>query len=535
MNDFEITATSAEREKRVQKAQEKFSGSLGSWVVKIILLGLVDAVLVAGALTAITTGSWLIFAVIVVLLIAINVIYLPPNRLLPGKYLAPGVIFMLIFSVSVMFYTIYIAFTNYGDGHNGPKSDAVVAIIKNNQTRVEDSPVYPSGVADKDGDLWLLVIDPETDQAMAGSNDQQLQPIEGVELTSIGAIKSAEGFDMLPFAEISRRSAEVAALQVPISEDPEDGYLRTTTGSEAYLYQSTMHYDEAADTMTDVSGKVYHDNGRGAFVADDGTQIMPGWRVWVGTENFQRAFQNDDIRVPFLRVLAWTFVFSILSVLTTFALGLFLAVVFNEKRMGGRRIYRIIMILPYAFPATMMTMVWGGLFNQDFGFINQVLLGGADINWLNSSIGAKIAVLIVNLWLGFPYQFLVCTGALQSLPDDVMEAANVDGASPWQTFVSIKLPLLMVSLAPLLISSFAFNFNNFNLIFMLTRGGPRFIDTSLNAGSTDILISMVYKVAFDAGSRDYGLGSAFAILIFIIVGITAAIGFRQTKALEDIN
>ncbi len=161
--------------------------------------------------------------------------------------------------------------------------------------------------------------------------------------------------------------------------------------------------------------------------------------------------------------------------------------------------------------------------------------GGASIPWLTDPTLAKVSILIVNLWLGFPYMFLVCTGALQAIPEDIVEAATVDGARPWAVFRLIKLPLLLVTLAPLLIASFAFNFNNFNLIYLLTNGGPRDPDAPIPVGFTDILISMVYKVAFTGQTRDYGLASAFAIIIFIIVAVIAVISFRKTKALEDLN
>jgi arabinogalactan oligomer/maltooligosaccharide transport system permease protein len=179
--------------------------------------------------------------------------------------------------------------------------------------------------------------------------------------------------------------------------------------------------------------------------------------------------------------------------------------------------------------------VWAGMMNESFGFINQVLLGGASVPWLTDPWMAKLSVLIVNLWLGFPYMFLVCMGALQGIPEDVNEAAVMDGANPWQIFRRIKLPLLLVTVAPLLISSFAFNFNNFNLIYMLTGGGPRFSDVSIPVGHTDILISMVYKVAFVGANRDYGLASAFAIIIFVLVALISYLSFRQTKVLEELN
>jgi arabinogalactan oligomer/maltooligosaccharide transport system permease protein len=204
-------------------------------------------------------------------------------------------------------------------------------------------------------------------------------------------------------------------------------------------------------------------------------------------------------------------------------------------RMRGRKYYRVLMILPYAIPSFLSALIWAGMMNESFGFINQVLFGGASIPWLTDPVMAKVSVLIVNLWLGFPYMFLVCMGALQSIPDDIQEAATVDGARPWAVFRLIKLPLLLVTVAPLLIASFAFNFNNFNTIYMLTDGGPRDSDAPIPVGFTDILITMVYKVAFTGQSRDYGLASAYSIIIFIVVAVISIIAFRRTKSLEELN
>ena len=243
-------------------------------------------------------------------------------------------------------------------------------------------------------------------------------------------------------------------------------------------------------------------------------------------------FARGDLAGPFLKALLWSFVFAAASVLSTFALGLILGLVFADKRIKGRKIYQSLMILPYAFPAFLATLVWKGMLNTDFGLINQVLLGGTKIPWLTDGLLAKFSILGVNLWLGFPYMFLVCLGALQSLPGDVEEAAKIDGASGLRTVWSIKLPLVLQSTVPLLIASFAFNFNNFSLIYMLTGGGPNY--PGLDVGQTDILISMVYKIAIESGSPNYGLASAMSIVIFIVVGVIAWLGFRQTKTLEEL-
>ncbi len=347
---------------------------------------------------------------------------------------------------------------------------------------------------------------------------------------------SIEGWESLSFAQVIARSSEVEKLSVDFSDDPNDGAIRTPDGQSGFLYVSTLEYDEPAGTMTDVrSGTVYSDNGTGAFTAEDGEQLLPGWQITVGFDNFVRAVTDSSIRGPLISVTIWTFAFALISVATTFFLGLLLAIVFNNTRMRFRNGYRILLILPYAFPAFLSALVWAGMMNESFGFLNQVVFGGASIPWLTDPVLAKVSVLIVNLWLGFPYMFLVCMGALQGIPEEVNEAGVMDGANPWQVFRQIKLPLLLVTVAPLLISSFAFNFNNFNLIYMLTGGGPRFADVSIPVGHTDILISMVYKVAFTGQTRDYGLASAFTILIFIVVAAISIISFRKTKALEELN
>jgi arabinogalactan oligomer/maltooligosaccharide transport system permease protein len=191
------------------------------------------------------------------------------------------------------------------------------------------------------------------------------------------------------------------------------------------------------------------------------------------------------------------------------------------------------LILPYALPTFMTALIWAGMFNQDYGVINQVL--GANIPWLRDPTLAKVSILIVNLWLGFPYMFLIATGALQSIPEELKEASYVDGATPRQSFRRVTFPLLLVSLAPLLIASFAFNFNNFNIIYLLNGGGPPIAGAQTPAGHTDILISYTYRLAFESGQgNEFGFASAIAIIIFFIVATISAISFRRTRVLEEI-
>lgn len=521
------------RSKRAGRIADQASGRVVALLVKIALLAVVDAIAVYALFILFLKQDWLLFAIVVLGTAAINIIYFS-KRMLPAKYLAPGLVFLLIFQIFVIGYTAYISFTNYGTGHNSTKEDAVTSLIQSAQYRVPDSPTYGLTIVEQLGTYSFLVTDPDGEVSV-GNAESPLTETSDAELSG-GKAVALPGYNALNFTDIIANQDAIAAMTVQISDDPNDGALRTPDGSSAYLYLSTLTYDQAADTMTNTdTDVVYADTGNGAFTSAEGEELLPGWSVVVGADNYVKAFTDETIRGPLLSVTAWTFAFALLSVATTFILGLFLAIVFNDVRMRGRKFYRVLMILPYAFPGFLGALVWAGMLNKDFGFVNLALLGGAEIPWLTNEWLAKGSILFVNLWLGFPYMFLVCTGALQSIPEELQEAATVDGANPWQVFRRIKFPLLLVSVAPLLIASFAFNFNNFNLIYMLTNGGPRDAAASINVGASDILISMVYKVAFVGANRDYGLASAFSIIIFLIVAIIAIVSFRQTKALEDLN
>lgn len=529
----DASAPATARSRRATRIADAAGGGWGLVLFKIVVLGLILALAIFAALVLIRTDQWVPAILVVAVALLAVWIYLGRGKL-PAKYLMPGLVFLFVFQVFAALYTGYVAFTNYGTGHNAGKDSAVNALMLSAQERVPDSPAYDLTIVDQLGELSFLVTDPDGD-VLLGGEERPLEEVSGAEMDG-GKAVALPGYTTLRFADIVANQERIADMSVPLSDDPNDGMLRTPDGSTAYVYTSKLVYDEAAGTMTDTrSGVVYSDIGTGAFTAEDGTELKPGWQIVVGFDNFTRAFSEESIRGPFVQVLVWTFAFAILSVLTTFALGLFLAIVFNDPRMKSKKYYRVLMILPYAFPGFLSALVWAGMMNQEFGFLNVVLFGGADIPWLTNEWLAKISILLVNLWLGFPYMFLICTGALQSIPEDVQEAARVDGASSWQVFRAIKLPLLLVAVAPLLISSFAFNFNNFSLIYMLTGGGPRDITAGVNVGATDILITMVYKVAFVGSTSDYGLASAFSIIIFILVATISVIAFRRTKALEDLN
>jgi arabinogalactan oligomer/maltooligosaccharide transport system permease protein len=289
--------------------------------------------------------------------------------------------------------------------------------------------------------------------------------------------------------------------------------------------------------VSTTDGTLYPANGDiGNFQNAKGEKLNPGWQVNVGFGNYVSLFTDATIRSGFLPILVWTFFFAIVSTFLVFSLGLMLALVLGDRRMKGQGIYRFLLIVPYGLPGILTILVWKGMLNTDFGLINQIL--GANIDWLNSPNLARFSVLMVNLWGGFPYFFLVCSGALTAVPADLKEAAFVDGASGRHAFRTVVLPLLLVATAPLLVTTFAFNFNNYNVVAMLTGGGP-FPNSVSQGGSTDLLINYTFRTAFGSGggvgNQQLGLASAIAMVIFVIVGSVSAYGFRLTRRLEEIG
>lgn len=566
----------------MQKLIARFGGT-PALIAKLVFLGLINALAIWAVPAIIATEAWAMLFVLAVSTLALDYILLT-KKFIPAKYVIGGAIFLVIFQIIPIGYTISVAFTNYSTGHIGTKEQAIEALIRDSVAETENSTSYDMIPAfDNGGDLVLILTPQEildaaviaeeptdvveefnaeefefggeetTDPALeSGTDDLNAPeivntdsstptyigtslgidevPPSDVQRDEFGYVVGVSGYENVPEDQLASIDAQLVEFQVP---GPLGGLIIPQGLASALELSATLTYDAASDTFTSADGVVYVDNGEGSFVNSNNPEdeLLPGWRENVGLQNFSRIWEDDQIRGPFVAVFIWTFAYAILSVLISFALGLSLAIVLNRPGMRGQKIYRSLLIIPYAVPAFLSVLVWAGLLNDDFGAINSVL--GTSIPWLFDPTWAKISTLLVNVWLGLPYMFLVSTGALQAIPSELQEAARVDGARNWQVFRLVNLPLLLVALTPLLIASFAFNFNNFNNIYLLTGGGPA-MEGSEVAGSTDILISYTYKIAFAAGKgNDFGLASAISIIIFLIVGSISAISFARSKALRE--
>lgn len=502
-------------------------------VGKVVLLGLVAGIAIWAAFPLAEAEHWVGLAILAAITTGLFYLYLGRWHI-PAKYLVPGTLFLIAFQVFPVLYTASTAFTNFGDGHRGSKQDAIVAIQTSSVKQVPGSTEYSLSIATEGdpatGPLVFLLSDPRTREVSAGDAGG-LRKLDAGQVTvgPTGRITAADGYTVLTFGQASVRSEEITDLVVPTS----GGAIRSNGLSRAYEGKAVRAYDAGCDCVKDTeTGRTWTADAKsGAFVAADGERLAQGWKVNVGLTNFGRVLTDPNISGPFFGTLLWNFAFAVGSTGLTFLLGMAIALALHSPRMKGTNLYRVLLILPYAMPSFAMLLVWRDMFNTDFGLVNNLL--GLGVDWFGQAWSARAAVLLVQLWLGYPYMFLVATGALQAIPRELTEATSVDGASPWQSFRSVTLPLLLVALSPLLIASFAYNFNNINAIWLTTEGGPFPADNPTN-GATDLLITYTYRLAFGAQGAEFGMAAAVSIFIFAIVATVSAISFRRTRQQEEV-
>jgi arabinogalactan oligomer / maltooligosaccharide transport system permease protein len=253
---------------------------------------------------------------------------------------------------------------------------------------------------------------------------------------------------------------------------------------------------------------------------------------WVGFETFSAIFTVDIWRSTFFDVLAWTVIWTLVASALQVSLGILLAVVVNQKEIRFKKFYRTVLVLPWAVPGFVTILIFAGLFNDSFGAINNDILALFGINavpWMTDANWSRLALILMQGWLGFPYIFIVTTGVLQSIPDDLYEAATIDGASVFAKFRHITMPMILIAMAPIIITQFTFNFNNFNIIYLFNGGGPAVPGST--AGGTDILVSWIYKLTMQ--SSQYSLAAALTILLSVFVIAIALWQFRRTNSFKE--
>lgn len=519
---------------------------LNSLILRIVFLGILDVFAIQIAIALGREISVFLGIGIAIFVLIVNVVFLRED-LFPWRWLMPALAGLFLLSIFPIANSVVIAFTNSGDGHLLDKQQVIDQRLAETYA-APDAPTYKVYLFRSDEQdafrYWLIdsngtsyvFIPGETALREVAADDTSFG-----ERDANGVPQSIEGFNRLPPGGALRFASTLEGFSI---DAPPNKIQITKLGlaeaQEAKQLQSLWVYDPASDTLTNQqTEEVYHPE-RGNFVSGEGDTrkiLTPGFADFVGFENILRVVQDPTIRDPFWRVFIWTIVFAGGSVLMTLSLGLGFALILNSPNLPLRSLFRSILILPYAIPGWLLVVTIRGLLNPVYGPVNLAIQSviGISPQWFADPGLAKVAVLLVNLYLGYPYMMLITLGALQSIPSDMYEAATIDGASGRQQFRFITLPMLLVALAPLLVASFSFNFNNFTLIELLNNGGPP-MSAATVAGHTDILLSYTWRLAFGTGvGVQYGFAAAISIFIFLIVGTITFFNFRLTRRLEDLT
>jgi len=514
----------------------------------------------------------------------------------PYRYVAPALVLLTVLVIYPIYFTVKTAFTNYGTGHYMSKEEAIERLLYDPVYTYEienESVEYKVFVAYEgltpiyndflilfkiEGNLFLaekpIPVRKKGKDVLL--SESLLVPIEGStyqlvpwseELTEIRMIMSEEKTYRAfysPKEEFLRLNGPMFKSRIAqfhlqrsdfvhpngnkyalrIDRTGEWNFLRIERLYRLDLVQ-TLENDKPRTRLVVVNNRTNKPliEREGSFydVNEKNEEVyLIGYIDFVGWKNFLRILRDPRISGPFFKIFAWTFFWALFSVVFSLAVGLPFALVLNDPKLKGRNIYRTLLIIPWAIPVFISALVWrNGLLNESYGVINKFLLPALKlpaIRWMNDPFWARVGVLLVNVWLTYPYMMTISLGALQGIPYELYEAAMIDGAGKFRRFTGITFPLLMTVIAPLLVSSFAFSFNNFTIIYLITAGGPPIPGSTTPTGYTDILISYVYKLAFQAGTgQDFGLAAAISILIFFLVGGISYINFRFSGVFEEVG
>jgi maltose/maltodextrin transport system permease protein len=563
-----------------------------------LLLAIVNGILFWGGVYLIQNSYYELGVIIISALLLIDFFIFNPKAY-PYRYTIPALIFLFLLVLYPIYFTIKVAFTNYGTGHIFTRQEALERILYDpNYTYVVDKkpinfkvfavykdfkptddfvilfdinneiyigtipvPVRQRGreIFLREGKLYKLSasrIDingnvyefiPETSFSKIEkiiTTNKVYEPLYSLNDNNLE--KNSYYFTLLiqkflSTAEYITPEGKIIGVKID-----EDGRWKFFTIERLYrlTYENGIENGKNVTKMVIINTKtnkpLIEEEGSFYDVDENGNRIfLVGYTAYVGFKNFSRIFTDERISGPFFKIFIWTVEWSLFTVLFSFSIGLAFALVLNNRRLKGRNIYRTLLIIPWAIPYFISVLTWkNGIFNETYGILNKIILpflGLNPIKWFNDPFWAKVICIVVNTWLTFPYMMTISLGALQSIPDDLYEAAAIDGAGKISRFRYVTFPLLLSIIAPLLISSFAYTFNNFTLIYLLNGGGPPMVGSTTPAGHTDILISYVYKLAFEGRGQEFGFASAISILIFFLVAGISLVNFKISGAFEEVR
>jgi maltose/maltodextrin transport system permease protein len=451
-------------------------------------------------------------------------IYLSP-RFYAWRYVVPGVLAVIIFIVLPMTYTLLIGFTNYSSAHLLSFERATQVLLDRSDASGESYAFKLYSV--RGGHRLVFTADDDSNLTSETFTLGKAKRLPIAPLTG-----EPEGTAL----KIKEVIALQSSLQDVVATTPDGKELRMSS-LRRFSVMKPAFARNADGTLKDTANgqTLKADHKAGFWTRPDGSTEQPGFRVYVGWQNYVSIFTDHRFFEPFARVFGWTVSFAAFNTFLTFGLGILLATALNWDALRFRNFYRMMLFLPYAVPAFISIPVFRGLFNENLGEINMVIdmLFGVRPGWFSDATLARTMVLIVNTWLGYPYMMILCMGLIKAIPGELYEASALAGAGPVMNFFRITLPLIARPIAPLLIASFAFNFNNLTLIALLTGGAPDYLDTQVPVGATDLLASYTYRIAFQDSGQNYALACAISSIVFLIVATLAVVNLRLFKVNKE--
>jgi len=438
------------------------------------------------------------------------------------RWIAAGLVMAVLFTVYPIFYTLYLSFTNMSGGHLLTKAQAVRRLSEEMYSP-DDGGSWAWTVYRKGKDFMLLLehdngfltVKPGEDHEERDFKDPP-NIIDGY--TKLNAAETMKNLQALGGIDFGRPPMVVKILSL----------------QEASVQVPAYSYDDAANTFTDNrTGEVYKAL-KGTYTSQSGKTLNSGYMVGIGWSNYTRFLGNSGFLKPVFGIFIWNIMFSLFSVLISFAIGMMIALLFEDLKF--RRIIRTLLIIPYPIPVLVSIMVWRGLLNENMGLVTTLVsnIFGSSPKFFTDVGWTRFALILINVYLSYPYFYVLASGALKAIPKDLFEAAEIDGASPFAVVRKIILPLVMRILAPLVIASFCFNFNNFTLVWGFNAGLPAMADTAVPMGYTDLLISFIYRLGFSSSNAaDYGFSAAITVMLFILVALMVMFQTWNTKAIKE--
>lgn len=467
-------------------------------------------------------GQWL-FALVALLVVCAGLFVFMQARSSAWRFLFPGLLASVLFVLLPIAYTVSLSTSNYSS-QNLLTFGRATDYLLSNRYMPEGAQRY-SFTLIAEGKAFRAQLESEAGETFMS------------ERFTLGAVRKPVPMKAIdapvaePAVDTARLIQHLNALRALVLQLP-DGSAAQMSSLQRFDASRPLYRRNADGSLSNQQdGSVIRPNHQsGYYETSAGERVPPGFTVSAGLRQYTTLLTDAGLREPFLKVFAWTLAYSLLTVALSFGAGLLLASLLSWKELEFRETYTLLYYLPSAVPGMIAVLIVKMMFFTNTGEVNTVLdaVFGIRPEWFATPALARTMVVAVSVWLYFPYMMMLCLGLIRAIPADLYEASALAGAGPLTNFIHITLPLIARPVLPVLIASFASNFNNAGLIMYLTDGGPSYLDTRELIGMTDLLASATYRIAFFSGSN-FGLAAAISVLLFAVVAVLAFASLRLTR------